>query len=151
MIQLKIIHRNNYFSIVSTSKYSKGDTILKLEGTINTIPDKYSIQISETEHILPHESDFKNGTAFYMYINHNCIPNGYFNIEKKGLIALKDIEAGEEITYNYNTTEYDMCCPFTCNCRSNTCIKEIRGFKHLSVEQKKELLSCLAPHLKKYI
>ena len=151
MPKLKTINRDTYFSIISTSKHLKGDTLLKLEGKAHITPDKYSIQVSEHEHLLPYENTTGKEKGLFIYINHSCNPNAFFDIQKRELIALRDIQYGEEVVYNYNTTEYDMSHPFICSCKNNNCIKEIKGFKYLTSNQKKELISYLSPHLKKYI
>jgi hypothetical protein len=39
------------------------------------------------------------------YINHSSTPNLRFNMDTKSLVALRDIEEGEELTLNY--TEFD--------------------------------------------
>ena len=151
MRKLNAINKNNYFSIVSAIKHLKGDSLLKLEGYLHTVPDQYSIQISEIEHLLPYENAAGKENGLFIYINHSCNPNAFFDIQKRELIALRDIQYGEEVVYNYNTTEYDMSHPFICSCKNNNCIKEIKGFKYLTSNQKKELISYLSPHLKKYI
>lgn len=56
------------------------------------------------------------------YINHSCDPNCELNIasQQPVLIALRDIEIGEEITCDYNRTEINGT-GFECNCGSPKC------------------------------
>jgi hypothetical protein len=62
-------------------------------------------------------------------------------------VALRNIKKGEEITYNYLTTEYDLVrdnLDFDCKCGSKN--GRIKGFKFLTKSQKlklKPLLSIL--------
>ena len=44
------------------------------------------------------------------------------------VVAILPIRIGEQIVYNYNTTEYEMAEPFACRCGSAQCGGEIRGF-----------------------
>lgn len=68
------------------------------------------------------------------------------------LVALRDILAEEELSFNYNTTEYDLInqsCDFRCFCRSRGCLGEIMGFRYLYLEQKLALEGLLSPFLKR--
>jgi hypothetical protein len=65
---------------------------------------------------------------------------------------LKEIHKVEELTFDYNTSEYDLIdqdCSFTCLCGSQDCIGKIKGFKYLPVGHKKKIESFLSPFLKK--
>ena len=67
-------------------------------------------------------------------------------------IAIKNIRKNEEITYNYNTTEYDMeksRDAFKCECGSKNCVGKVRGFKYLTQAQKLKLKPFLTPFLEK--
>jgi uncharacterized protein len=58
------------------------------------------------------------------YGNHSCDPNAETNAF--GLVAKRDIQAGEEITSDYavhSSTEWSM----ICNCGANNCRKIVRG------------------------
>jgi len=81
------------------------------------------------------------------FLNHHCAPNVY--IDTKGLCAraLRDIEAGEELTFNYLTTEAELHSPFDCTCGAEHCFGHIAGFRHLSESERDRLRGSLAPHL----
>lgn len=90
----------------------KGEVIHKLKGKIAIHPTRTSVQLAKNKHI---EDTL---TAF---MNHSCTPNA--EVYHGALISLKEIKAGEEITFNYNANEDTVSCPFICNC----CGKEILG------------------------
>jgi hypothetical protein len=48
------------------------------------------------------------------------------------LIALKDIQEGEEFTFFYPSAEWDMDRSFECLCGTSSCIGTIKGAKYLS-------------------
>jgi hypothetical protein len=86
---------------------------------------KYTMQIEErfiltSPHAIPEDTD---------YFNHSCDPNSGF----KGqifLVALRDIKAGEEITFDYGMTVSesvgsDMVFTMDCMCGSPHCRKKI--------------------------
>jgi hypothetical protein len=60
------------------------------------------------------------------------------------VVITRDTACGEDLVFNYNTTEWTMSCPFQCSC--HVCQNEgksrtVRGFAHLSVEEQDELIS----------
>ncbi len=85
----------------------------------------------------------------WQYINHSCSPNTRLDLDTLSFIASKDVLAGEEITYHYCTTEFDLAAKneeFYCKCGSRNCLKVIKGFKYLSKEQKEGLATLLIPY-----
>lgn len=61
----------------------------------------------------------------YVFINHCCNPNVIADEDGVTYVALRDIEAGEELTFDYSTSEYsDWEMPCSCgaeNCRRLVC------------------------------
>lgn len=137
--------------VVATKKILKSEAILKLQGAVSSLPDKYSLQIGENKHLFPLSENPEDESSFFRFLNHSCSPNSYFDMPNGTLIALKDIEENEEVVFHYCTTEYEMSSPFLCLCGAKNCLGEIKGFKFLSEEIKKELEPYLAPHLKLHL
>jgi len=71
---------------------------------------------------------------FLQYINHSCAPNVFFDTTTMQLVCIKKIQPGEEFTFFYPSTEWEMAQPFVCNCGSDGCLQLINGASHLSVE-----------------
>lgn len=90
--------------LFSTKKYKKGEIIYVLSGEIFDKPTRETIHIGNNQHIYD---------KYGIYINHSFNPN----ILVKGyeLIALCDIDIGEELFFNYNDTEINMDNPFYVN------------------------------------
>jgi len=115
----------------------------------------YSLQIGMNEFVDINERTLGS------FINHSCNPNLMMRYPKdkmdfKGyyFIAARDIEAGEELTYDYNTTEYDSevwGCGFKCLCGSENCIGNFRGFKFLNGTQRNQISHLLAPYLRRLL
>ena len=85
-----------------------------------TEPNCFTIQINHNTHISLFPYCLK-------YINHSCEPNVFFDCAVMRLIAIKDIEAGDELRYFYPSTELKMAQPFSCECGSKNCLGEING------------------------
>jgi SET domain-containing protein len=81
------------------------------------------IQIGEELFIGPLDVDSREGSMIYS--NHSCEPN----IGVAGqivFVALRDIEAGEELTHDWATTDDDDY-RMECRCRAQSCRKVITG------------------------
>jgi len=91
---------------------------------IHSKPSYLTIQISDNEHIelLPEYLDC---------VNHSCDPNCFFDTTKQLFLSLKPIKEGEEFTFFYPSSEWDMDQAFQCNCHSEVCIGLIKGAKYL--------------------
>jgi hypothetical protein len=123
--------------VVALDIFKKGSVVYEFEGEVIEEPSRTSIEVYEDIHL---EDDLKIAS----FINHKCKPNSkvkYLSgrggwgdrfdvfhattrVEKLGkkrgrkirFIALKNIEIGEQITFDYNTTEYKIFQPFKCDC-----------------------------------
>jgi len=85
------------------------------------------------------------------YINHSCNPNVMIRLSSYDFVAIRNILEGEEITYNYLTTEYDLAVEgldFDCMCERENCFGRIKGFKYLTREQQESLWLYLSPFLR---
>lgn len=77
------------------------------------------------------------------FINHSCEPNtGFLNfgLEELGLVALRLIREGEELTWDYSTSMDDESWEIDCLCGSSDCRKRIRDFKFLPPELQEKYL-----------
>jgi hypothetical protein len=117
------------------------NSIFKLGGVVLSHPDRHSLQVGEDRHL--HVPTDKNGVEnpdfFWRYLNHSCQSNGYVGTAELTFVALRKISKGEECTFNYLTTEFEMAVPFTCRCGAVKCFGLVQGSAHLSPRQKEEL------------
>ncbi|KAF2117299.1 hypothetical protein BDV96DRAFT_611741 [Lophiotrema nucula] len=70
-----------------------------------------------------------------VYINHSCQPTLIFDMthwEIRVSPALEGgLKAGDELTFFYPSTEWDMAQPFDCRCGQNECRGKISGAKDM--------------------
>jgi hypothetical protein len=136
------------FSVVALVPFEPQERILILEGQMVNYPTRYSVQIDYGLHLdLEVSRDLVHAMDFNLcgFLNHSCEPNA--KIRGRELIAIRDIRPWDEITFNYNTTEYEIAFPFQCHCGSCRG-RKIRGFKHLSTAERIQLRPLLAEYLK---
>jgi len=87
--------------VFATQQYQKNSVVYTLTGEITSYPTRESIHIGDNKHIYD---------EYGIFMNHSFTPNVY--IDNTSVIALKDIEIGDEIVFNYNDTEINMASPF---------------------------------------
>lgn len=77
----------------------------------------------------------------FKYINHSCDPNCGIR-GTKTLYALRPIKIGEELTFDYSTSEIDTgwVLDHICNCKSPSCRKKIKSIQTLSANTIKRYL-----------
>lgn len=108
-------------SLVTQQAYLAGDQICRF-GARETLDHAtyLTVQTGTDRHILLNPE-------YLQYCNHSCAPNIFFDTATMEVIALQDIAAGEELTFFYPSTEWEMAQPFACYCGSTQCLGTIRG------------------------
>lgn len=126
-----------------------GETIFTLVGRETRVATRYSIQVGPEMHLdsddLATDAERVND-RYWMYLNHSCEPSAW--VKGLSIIALKDIASGDGVTFDYNTTEWDMASPFNCGCGTASCVGTVQGYKHLSPAAQARLLGYLAEYLR---
>ncbi|MFO8015589.1 MAG: SET domain-containing methyltransferase [Candidatus Woesearchaeota archaeon] len=134
-------------SVFAKKEIEEGEKILEFERNFVKRQTRTSMQVDEGPHQESTDPD-----AAENFLNHSCEPNAYIDFDDYGglsLRALRQINKGEEITFNFLTTEWELAEPFDCRCGSPRCYGRIKGFRYLSREQKEKLRPLLSPYLKR--
>jgi hypothetical protein len=76
------------------------------------------------------------------FTNHSCEPNCGLRVDPSGfeMIALRDITANEELTYDYSTHQEHPEDHMLCNCASSSCRGIIGSFSTLAPELRKRYM-----------
>lgn len=122
--------------LVALSSFNRGDIVLVLNGIECSSPNRYTIQIGPNLHLAPEnqpEGLGKDNNCMWMFTNHSCSPNTV--IRDRTLTALFEINPGDEITFDYETTEFEMAEPFECCCGSPGCRGTIRGYRYMNSDR----------------
>ncbi|KAF9421789.1 hypothetical protein BGZ76_003934 [Entomortierella beljakovae] len=110
--------------LVACRPYAKGEVICKVEG-ITRGPKRYtSVQVGKEDHIELN-SDL-------VFMNHSCNPTVNLDTDTMTVVAVVDLKEGDNMTFFYPSSEWDMDQPFPCWCGAELCVKNIQGAKHLS-------------------
>ncbi len=122
-----------------------GETIIRTWGEQAAERSRHSIQVDVQTHIVP------DGVAVLM--NHSCDPNcGVVirsGVREIQIRALRPIKAGEEITVDYDTFEYEVAhLGGPCRCGAATCRGRVAGYKHLASDVKARYGEFIAEYLR---
>lgn len=104
-----------------------------------------SVQIGEDLYLV---SDSDPCTADH--INHSCEPNCVL-IGEITLAAWRDIEVGEQLTYDYATSDSTPYDEFECECGSPSCRTKVTGEDWLDPEIQRRYDGHFAPYLRRRI
>jgi hypothetical protein len=109
----------------ATRAFSPGEVISRFRaGSTQSYATYLTVQTGPDKHITLQPE-------YLQYINHSCDPNVFFDTKRMELVCLKPLQAGDELTFFYPSTEWDMAQPFVCNCGSKECLQLINGASHL--------------------
>jgi SET domain-containing protein len=135
-VDRSVIHGQGVFTAEGVCR---GAPVLKCTGRIVSLseikdgiramqigPDKYLVE----DHQYPSLDDF---------LNHSCTPNLGFLRGDLTLYALRDIEEGEELSFDYSATMNERGWSMKCRCGSEKCRTQIRSYGDLFEHERIEL------------
>jgi hypothetical protein len=121
---------------VATAPIVENEILCKMAGavlTLREVIERYGVHESNSLQIGP--DAFIDLIEPYICFNHSCDPNA--GLRNDGvLFALRSIEPGEEITYDYSTTVDDFLWQMPCACGSTHCRRVIGDFQTIPHERK---------------
>lgn len=130
--------------IFATKSFKPGDTVMV--GVIEkTLLENHSHASQISEHVYVFHA------GLISKVNHSCDPDCGIKVNSTGahdFVAMRDIEADEEITFDYAMRNYGVdFFPKQCMCGSAKCRGKITGWKDLNMQQKQAYKGFVAPYL----
>jgi len=132
-------------TVCATRAIAAGETVLSTWGPQAPSRTRHTMQVESDMHILP------DGVT--VLVHHSCEPNcgvviraGVKRIEVR---ALRPIAAGEELTFDYDTFEYEVeHLGGECRCGAAKCRGRVAGYKHLAADVKARYGEFVADYLR---
>lgn len=139
--------------LVADSPIPAGDTIFRFD---DTNPPAHLYEITDWPHqkrirflafaIQIGEDEFSFQQGDIKYINHSCDPTAWW--EGYGtLTARRDIKAGEEVTYDYSTSDITLTYQMKCLCGADDCRGTVTNKDYLNPELQEKYASHLPEHV----
>lgn len=132
--------------VFATANINKGELISSFDGALYQAPDAMSLPNEPPLYAGRHAIEYAEGRwrdgqvdRIARYVAHSCEPNcgikNLFNI-----VAMRDIEAGEEVTWDYAMSE-DSNFRMDCLCGKSTCRGTVGAFSLLSPKQRIDFIN----------
>jgi len=123
MDTLSIRTENKFRSLITKQAYKAGEVICEIpsDNVVNKAT-RFTVQIGRDKH-----TDVGKLAA----LNHSCDPNVILDTTNMVMVALRDIAKGEELSFFYPSTEWEMAAPFICLCGASNCIHVVAGARFL--------------------
>ena len=142
METLTIRTENKFRTLVTKQAYKKGEVICTMPSeNIVDKPTRFTVQISKEKH---------THVGKLAALNHSCNPNAGLS-GQICLIAMRDINVGEEVCFDYamsDSSDYDE---FECHCGAPNCRKKITGNDWKLLELHKKYEGYFIPYLQRRI
>lgn len=127
-----VVHQTKKYgkAVFALKSIKKGEEIASFDGQIcdNNFDGwtddlrNHAIQIGKNR--------WRDSFGIARYINHSCDPNcGIKGLYK--VVAMRDIEKGEELTWDYEMTEKNTWWRMKCKCGSSLCRKVIGNYSRM--------------------
>jgi len=123
MDTLTIKTENKFRSLITKQAYKKGEIICEIPTEkVFDKANRYTVQIARDKH---------TEVGKLSALNHSCDPNVILDTEHLQMVACRAIEKGEELSFFYPSTEWEMDAPFICLCGASNCIHVVAGARFL--------------------
>jgi len=120
---LVIRSQNKFRRLTTQHTYSKGSIICVIPSeALQNKPTQYTVQIGRDRHVEVKE---------LASMNHSCDPSVILDTSRMLVIACRDLSVGDELTFFYPSTEWEMSAPFICLCGAPSCIHVVAGARFL--------------------
>lgn len=127
---VRIAEEKGGYAVYASEPIAKGELLVMWSGTLvdstklETLPDafrRHSLQV-EDDLFLVSLTDSEPAD----YVNHSCNPNAGLS-GQISLVSMRDISAGEEITYDYAMSDGSGYDEFDCSCGAAQCRGHVGG------------------------
>lgn len=107
--------KNNYgqINLVTMRPYAKGEVLVDLsKGTMTKTRELRTIELAPDLHV---------DDAIGGYVQHHCDPNGFVDKQLQAVVAIRDLDAGAEVNFDYIVNESEISSSFDCRCGAGVC------------------------------
>lgn len=134
--------------VFALQQIARGQRILEFQGRVlktnELTDDMLAMQVGPDDWLC------SDGTLLDDCVNHSCDPNAGFLDGSPVLFALRDIEVGEEITWDYSTSIADAGWTLDCRCGSPKCRGIVKAWVDLAPTERERLRPMVLAYLRDF-
>jgi hypothetical protein len=142
-------------AVFAASGFAEGDVLIEFTGRRFRADQIPSLMRGRGDRFVQVTPDHYMGPSGRIddLVNHSCAPNAGLRFTDDGvfLVAVRAIEPGEEIAWDYSTTLRESNWHMICQCRSETCRRVIGNFDSLDPDRQEwfRARNLVAPYLRR--
>jgi hypothetical protein len=141
--------------VVTDRVVDAGEVVALWRGPILTGSEVGSLSSRERDYLLQVDDDAFMYVALdelrtVDFINHSCSPNCGF-IDAVTLVAMRRIEPGETVTFDYAMSDSNDFVRFACRCGTTNCRGELTRDDWKLIELQRRYAGWFAPHIRRLI
>jgi hypothetical protein len=134
--------------LIATALIKKDEVIAVFDGNIYEAEKATDLPKDVVNHVIQiNKHKWKDSRGFARLINQSCEPNvGYRGVDT--LVAMRDIEAGEKLTLDYEMSERSDW-RMECLCGTSRCRKSIGTYENMPQEVRRKYNGYISEWLRK--
>jgi hypothetical protein len=141
--------------VFTTRPFAHGDLLVVWGGELVSGAQLQELSPEQRRYVLQVDDDLHQVTPIQNvtagdFINHSCAPNAGLS-DAISLVALRDIQPGEEICFDYATSDSNSHSEFICRCGHATCRGFVRHDDWRLPELRRKYGGAFSPYLRRRI
>jgi hypothetical protein len=129
-LEVRMAPEKGGFAVYAVKTLKKNDVLAVWGGQVVTLQQVLALPREEQGHTIQIYDDLYLAPMGMQepadYVNHSCSPNAGL-CGQISLVAMRDIAAGEEITFDYAMSDSSSFDEFECGCGAATCRGRVSG------------------------
>jgi hypothetical protein len=128
-------------AVYALSDLPKGVHIAAFDGEVCSAARASDLPNNPPDYVRDHavqfsETQYRMARGLAVKLNHSCDPNCGI-VERFEIVSIRDIKQGEELCWDYETTE-DSDWTMQCKCGSNNCRGLVGAYRNLPANMRKK-------------
>ena len=142
-------------AVFAAASFAEGDTLMEFTGRRFRVDQIPSLMRGSEDRFVQVTPDHYMGPSGQLddLVNHSCAPNAGLRFTEQGvfLVAVRAIQPGEEVTWDYSTTLKESNWHMICQCRTPQCRRVIGNFDSLDADRQEffRARNLVAPYLRR--
>lgn len=142
-------------AVFAARRFVEGDVLIEFTGRRFRADQVPSLMRGSEDRFVQVTPDHYMGPSGRIddLVNHSCAPNAGLRFTEDGvfLVAVRGIEPGEEVSWDYSTTLRESNWHMICQCRAPTCRRVIGNFETLDPDRQEwfRARNLVAPYLRR--
>jgi hypothetical protein len=142
-------------AVFAATAFAEGDTLLEFTGRRFRVDQIPSLMRGSEDRFVQVTPDHYMGPSGRLddLVNHSCMPNAGLRFTEEGvfLVAVRAIQPGEEVSWDYSTTLKESNWHMICQCRTPECRRVIGNFDSLDADRQEffRARNLVAPYLRR--